>query len=77
MKFLLTLIICSGVEGVGCLPPHVWPNKFDSLYDCLMVGYAESVDKLHKVGKEDVDKTMMHIKFYCTPLNSKEKGTSS
>ena len=56
MKFLLTLIICSGVEGVGCLPPHVWPNKFDSLYDCLMVGYAESVDKLHKVGKEDVDK---------------------
>ena len=77
MKFLLTLIICSGVEGVGCLPPHVWPNKFDSLYDCLMVGYAESVDKLHKVGKEDVDKTMMHIKFYFTPLNSKEKGTSS
>jgi hypothetical protein len=77
MKFLLTLMICSGVEGIGCLPPKVWPEKFDNLYDCLLVGYAESADKIHKVGKEDVNKTMMHIKFYCTPLNSEEKGTSS
>ena len=32
MKFLLTLVICSGLEGVGCIPPHVWPDKFDNLY---------------------------------------------
>ena len=77
MKFLLTLIICSGVEGVGCLPPHVWHNKFDNLYDCLMVGYGESVGKLNMAGKEEVNKTLIQIKIYCTPLESEEKGLAS
>ena len=30
MKFLLTLIMCSGVSGVGCMPPYEADKKFIS-----------------------------------------------
>ena len=77
MKFLLTLVICSGLEGVGCIPPHVWPDKFDNLYDCLMQGYDESTAKLTEIGKDSVNDNLIHIKFYCTPLLEEKPGTQT
>ena len=66
MKFLLSLIICSQVVG-ACMEPHPWPEKFDSQYDCLKFGYEESLRKLDKLGKTEVNTYNMFIKFYCTP----------
>ena len=77
MNFLLTLVLCSGIEGVGCMPPHVWPNTYDNLYDCLQIGYAESVKKLEEIGREDVNDSMIHIKFYCTPIPVDDSGTQT
>ena len=69
MKFLLSLIICSGVAG-QCMPPYEWPETFNTQYDCLMFGYQESMIKMEELGKKDVNEYSMFIKFYCTPDNS-------
>ena len=65
MKFILSMIICSGVAG-QCIPPYEWPDTFNSQYDCLMFGYKESIVKMKELGPEDVNKYSMFIKFYCT-----------
>tara|TARA_R100000426_G_scaffold62845_1_gene43959 strand:+ start:847 stop:1065 length:219 start_codon:yes stop_codon:yes gene_type:complete len=67
MKFLLTLVMCSGVANT-CLPPFQADQKFDGLYSCLMSGYAESVAKIEEIGQEKINKNLIHIKFYCTPV---------
>jgi len=69
MKFLLSLIICSSVAG-ECMPPYEWPDTFNSQYDCLMFGYEESIVKMKEIGRTDVNKYNMFIKFYCTPADT-------
>ena len=69
MKILLTLIICSSIAG-DCIEPYHWPETFRTNYDCLMFGYEESMNKLKEVGREDVNKYGMFIKFYCEPINT-------
>ena len=69
MKFLLTMIICSQVAGT-CLPPYPWPATFDTQYDSLLFGYEESIVKMEEIGRTDVNKYGMFIKFYCTPDNT-------
>ena len=69
MKILLSLIICSSIAG-DCIEPYQWPETFRTNYDCLMFGYEESMNKLKEVGREDLNKYGMFIKFYCTPDTS-------
>ena len=52
------------------MQPYQWPETFGSQYDCLMFGYKESIVKMEELGKTDVNKYGMYIKFYCTPDNS-------
>ena len=69
MKFLLSMIICSSVAG-ECMPPYKWPEEFNSQYDCLMFGYKESEKKMREIGREEVNKHNIYVKFYCTPQNT-------
>jgi hypothetical protein len=69
MKILLSLIICSQVAGT-CMPPFQWPDTFKTQYDCLMFGYEESIRKMEEIGREEVNKYNMYIRFTCTPDNS-------
>jgi len=69
MKILLSLLICSSVAG-ECMPPWQWKETFKTQYDCLHFGYEESQKKLEEIGREEVNKYGMYIKFYCTPVNS-------
>jgi thiaminase len=52
------------------MEPYEWPNRFDTQYDCLMFGYEESAKKMKEIGRADVNKYNMYIKFYCTPENT-------
>ena len=69
MKILLTMIICSQVAN-ACMDPYPWPETFNSQYDCLMFGYKESIVKMEELGRTDVNKYGMFIKFYCTRENT-------
>jgi len=64
MKIVLALIICSGTAGT-CLPPYTLPQTYSSTYECMMEGYKQSLDKMKEIGKEDVDKHKIYIKFHC------------
>ena len=66
MKILLSLVICSQVAGT-CLQPYEWPKGFDTQYDCLMFGYEESKKKMQEIGREEINKHNMFIRFTCTP----------
>ena len=66
MKFILTLILCSQLQQI-CMPPYQWTDLFNSQYDCLMFGYEESKNKMQEIGREEVNKHSIYVKFYCTP----------
>ena len=65
MKFLLTLIICSQIHTT-CMPSYQWPEQFNSSYDCMIFGYEESLNKMKEIGKEEVNKHNIYIRFTCT-----------
>ena len=70
MKILLSIVICSQVAGT-CLDPYPYAKHFsNSQYDCLMFGYKQSIVKMEEMGRADVNKYNMFIKFYCTPTDT-------
>ena len=66
MKIFLSLILCSYV-GDACLEPYVWPENYNSTFDCMIAGYEESINKMKEIGREESTKYGMYVKFYCTP----------
>jgi len=68
VKFILILIMCSGVTGT-CIAPFEHPVRFESMYECLQYGYHEASKKLAEIGPDKVNEAYAHIKFYCQPLS--------
>ena len=52
------------------MPPYQWPDRFNTQYDCLMFGYEESKKKMKEIGRAEVNKHNMFIRFTCTPQNT-------
>ena len=69
MKILLTLIMCSYVQG-SCLQPYQWPAQYDSMYDCMMAGYDKAMQKMKEIGRVEVNKHQIYIRFICVPAAS-------
>ena len=69
MKIFLSLILCSYV-GDACMEPYVWPESYNSTFDCMIAGYEEALNKMKEIGREEVNKYQMYIKFTCTPVDS-------
>jgi len=69
MKILLSLIICSQVANT-CMPPYPWPQTFDTTYDCMLFGYEESLKKMKEIGRQEVNKHNIYIRFTCNPEES-------
>jgi hypothetical protein len=65
MKILLTLIMCSYVQG-SCLQPYEWPERYNSMYDCMLAGYEESKKKMKEIGRQEVNEHQIYIRFTCT-----------
>ncbi len=66
MKFLLTMFICSvGVQGTTCLPPKTFDILYNDGYDCMLDGYKKSRERLIKIGREEINKYKIYIKFGC------------
>ena len=64
MNFTLFMLICSLAAG-ECMPPNPMPDKYNSIYDCLNAGYAESLRKSKEIGKEEINKHKIYIRFIC------------
>ena len=64
MKILLTLYLCSTVAGT-CLDGFEWPETYNDMYDCMMMGYSTSIDKMVEIGRAEVNEYDMFIKFTC------------
>jgi len=71
----LILYMCSTVAQT-CMPPYPWPTQFNSSYECMVAGYAEALRKTEEIGKEEINKHKIYIKFDCiesTIIIPKEK----
>ena len=68
MKIVLALIMCSYSAGT-CLPPYIYPEKFNDPYDCFMEGYNQSILKMEQIGREEINEHEIYIRFICSPKN--------
>ena len=64
MKYSLNMIICSVLAG-ECMPPFQMTEQYDNMYSCLNAGYEESLKKSKEIGREEVNKHQIYIKFIC------------
>ena len=67
MKYILTMVMCSVVNGqTVCLPPFTFEDKYNDAFDCMVDGYNKASDKTIELGRDDVNKYKIFIKFSCT-----------
>ena len=78
MEFLLTMVICSIIDGkTNCIPPITFEEKYKDGYDCMVSGYTKSHDKIVEIGRDDVNKYKIYIKFGCYENKSNKATVSS
>ena len=65
MSYLLTIIMCSGLAN-QCLQPFTFPTQYTDSYTCMVAGYEKARDKTIEIGREEVNKHQIYIKFDCT-----------
>ena len=75
MKFILTMIICSGISG-QCMPPFTFEKSYIDGYECMLDGYQKSYDRIEAMGKDEVIKHRIYIKFGCNEDFSNKGPTS-
>ena len=77
MNFILTFLLCSVVEGkTTCLPPFQSEVEYKDAYECMLDGYNQSYNKIVELGREDVNKYNIYIKFGCNENNINKTTTS-
>ena len=78
MKFILTLLMCSIVDGkTTCLPPFQSEAEYVDAYECMLDGYNESYNKIVELGREDVNQYKIYIKFGCHENKSNKTAVSN
>lgn len=66
-KWILVMIICS-FESNTCMTPLEYPIRFNDGYDCMTTGYKQSLLKTEELGRENINKYRIYIKFSCEPI---------
>ena len=76
MNFILTMFICaSTAQGIQCLPPVKFDILYKDGYDCMLDGYTRSHDKIIEIGREEINKNKIFVKFGCYEDFSNKKST--
>ena len=65
MSYLLNIIMCSGLAN-QCLQPFTFPTQYTDSYTCMVDGYEKAREKTIEIGREEVNKHQIYIKFDCT-----------
>jgi hypothetical protein len=69
------MIICSATSGT-CLPPFRLDNFYKDGYDCMLDGYKMSLEKTEEIGREEINKHKIYIKFGCNEDHSNKTPAS-
>jgi|TARA_B100000886_G_C20356712_1_gene463333 hypothetical protein len=69
------MIICSATTGT-CLPPFRLDNFYKDGYDCMLDGYKMSLEKTEEIGREEINKHKIYIKFGCNEDHSNKTPAS-
>ena len=75
MKIALFLIMCSSIAGT-CMPPFIHEKIYSDYYECLVDGYQMSLDKIVEIGKADMNKSCIYVKFECKDTKQQLKKPS-
>ena len=67
-ELILILFLCSATNNT-CLPPYQWPVIFNDPYECMLKGYEEAFIKTQEIGRAEVNKERVFIKFECLETN--------
>ena len=58
------------------MPPLVVNENYADGYSCMLDGYTKAYDKIVEIGKDDVNKYNIYIKFGCNEDHSNKTTTS-
>ena len=65
MKFVLSMILCSGLAN-SCLEPlPITDVYYDDWQSCIVAGYEESIKKSNEVDTTDFNQYRLFLKFIC------------
>lgn len=64
-KFILLMVICSGIPGNACKPISTPIIEFDTYHQCIYFGYDYSSILLKEMTATTVDEYEMYTKFSC------------
>ena len=64
-KFILLMVICSGIPGNSCKPILTPITEFDTYHECIYFGYDYSSILLKQMTTATVDEYEMYTKFSC------------
>ena len=57
------------------MPPFQAEVEYVDAYECMLDGYTKSYDKILELGRDDVNKYNIYIKFGCSENISNKKST--
>ena len=76
MNFILTMLICANTaQGIQCFPPIKFDILYKDGYDCMVDGYIKSHEKFVEIGRDEINKNKIFIKFGCSENISNKKST--
>tara|TARA_S200000501_G_C20182338_1_gene464973 strand:+ start:346 stop:507 length:162 start_codon:yes stop_codon:yes gene_type:complete len=52
------------------MPPFQWPEYQEDFYSCFQKGYEESQKKIEAIGREEVNKHKIYIRFTCEEIST-------
>jgi len=64
-KFILLMVVCSGISGNDCKPIPTPITEFDTYHQCIYFGYDYSSILLKEMTSAAVDEYEMYTKFSC------------
>jgi len=64
-KYILIMIICSGIPGNECKPIPVPMSEFDEYYKCIIYGYDYSSTMLKSLNPMTINEYEMFTAFDC------------
>ena len=64
-KFILLMVICSGIPGNDCKPISTPITEFDTYHQCIYFGYDYSSQLLKTFEPKTIDEFEMFTAFDC------------